>query len=304
MKHKRQLMILPFDHRSSFSKKLMGFGENLTDTQVKAVQRVKKVVYDGFKKTISKYKDKSDFGMLVDEQFGSSILKDASKKDFKACCPVEKSGQKEFQFEYGNQFGKHIEEVNPDNVKVLVRYNPANKELNKRQLKRLKRLSDYCMKTDRKLLFELLVPPSRAELKKFHGNKKTYDHKKRAQDTVKAIKEISKELYVDVWKLEGEDTLKAWKDIISAIRTGQNKDDFSIVVLGRGENKQKVIEWLKIAAKFPKVNGFAVGRTIFFKPLQEYKEMKINRDKAVDKISRNFSYFVNLWLKEKKIKLD
>ena len=39
-------------------------------------------------------------------------------------CPAEKSGQDEFDFEYGDDFGAHIEKFNPTFCKVLVRYNP------------------------------------------------------------------------------------------------------------------------------------------------------------------------------------
>jgi hypothetical protein len=38
--------------------------------------------------------------------------------------PVEKSGQDEFDFEYGEDFGSHIEDFDPTFSKVLVRYNP------------------------------------------------------------------------------------------------------------------------------------------------------------------------------------
>jgi myo-inositol catabolism protein IolC len=160
------------------------------------------------------------------------------------------------------------------------------------------------MKTNRELLFELLVPPTKAELKAVGGNKKKYDRGKRAINTVKAIKEIGKHLYVDIWKLEGFDKAKQWQDIIDAITLSQNPDDFGIVLLGRGETKKKVISWLKLGAKFQKITGFAVGRTVFFDPLVELKEKKITRKQAVDKIAKEFGFFVNLWLKEKGIKLE
>ena len=73
--------------------------------------------------------------------------------------PVEKSGQNEFDFQYGDEFGAHIETFDPDFAKVLVRYNPdGDAEMNARQTERLKRLSDWLHEHDRKFLFELLVP--------------------------------------------------------------------------------------------------------------------------------------------------
>lgn len=304
MKHKKQLMILPFDHRSSFTKTLMGYEGGLSQTQVKNVKGMKDVVFDAFRKVVSGYEEKDNFGILVDEQFGREIYHRAQKMGVATCETIEKSGKKEFDFEYGAKFRQHIEKVDPTYVKVLVRYNPANKEINKRQLPRLKRLSDYCMKTNRLLLFELLVPPTEKELKAVKGNKKAYDRKKRVENTAKALKELGKVLYVDIWKLEGFDTKKGWQTIIDAIRTGWNDDDFGIVVLGRGENQKKVESWLKLAAGFSEITGFAVGRTIFFDPLVRYRDKKITRVRAVDSIARNYRYFVNLWLKAKGIKLE
>ena len=44
--------------------------------------------------------------------------------DIITACPAEKSGQDEFDFEYGEDFARHIEAFDPTFCKVLVRYNP------------------------------------------------------------------------------------------------------------------------------------------------------------------------------------
>jgi myo-inositol catabolism protein IolC len=91
-------------------------------------------------------KDKA--GILVDEQLGAAILHDAVEGGYITCCPAEKSGQDEFDFEYGEGFEKHIAAFHPTFSKVLVRYNPEwDEALNRRQSARLKRLSDICTAT-------------------------------------------------------------------------------------------------------------------------------------------------------------
>ena len=76
--------------------------------------------------------------ILVDEQFGSAILRDAASNGYTTACPVEKSGQEEFDFEYGEEFAKHVEAFHPTFCKVLVRYNPeGDPALNARQAARL-----------------------------------------------------------------------------------------------------------------------------------------------------------------------
>ena len=61
-----------------------------------------------------------------------------------AAVACERSGQAEFQFEYGADFGAHVERFDPELVKALVRFNPdGDAELNRRQLERLRALSDW-----------------------------------------------------------------------------------------------------------------------------------------------------------------
>src|SRR6266852_4220842 len=127
------LYILPFDHRGSFQVKMFGWKGTLTGEQTAEIAAGKQVIYDGFKEAVKAGVPKDKAGILVDEQFGAAILRDA-----------EKSGQDEFDFEYGDDFAKHIEAFNPTFCKVLVRYNPeGDKTLNQRQAARLKRLVDY-----------------------------------------------------------------------------------------------------------------------------------------------------------------
>jgi 5-dehydro-2-deoxygluconokinase len=101
-------------------------------------------------------------GILVDEQFGAGILRDARRQGFKTAYTVEKSGQDEFDFGYGPDFAHDIEQFNPTFAKVLVRYNPeGDKALNRRQAARLKQLSDYLHGSGRLFMFELLMSPNR-----------------------------------------------------------------------------------------------------------------------------------------------
>ena len=137
---------------------------------------MKEVIYDAFKAAVAGGVPKERAGILVDEQFGAGILRDARKQGFITACPAEKSGQDEFDFEYGPDFARHIEEFDPTFCKVLVRYNPeGDKELNRRQAARLKQLSDYLHASGRLYMFELLVPPVPDQLQRLGNDKKAYD---------------------------------------------------------------------------------------------------------------------------------
>src|ERR1051326_7316334 len=140
----KPLYILPFDHRGSFQTKMFGWKGTLTADQTAQIAATKQVIYDGFKAAIKAGVPKEKAGILVDEQFGTAILHDASASGFTTACPAEKSGQEEFEFKYGEDFAAHIEAFNPTFCKVLVRYNPeGDHDLNQRQAARLHRLSEY-----------------------------------------------------------------------------------------------------------------------------------------------------------------
>ena len=105
----RALYILPFDHRGSFRSGLFGWKPPLSDAQTAEIASAKKVIYDGFQSALAAGVPKEKAGILVDEQFGAAILHDAATKGIITACPAEKSGQDEFDFEYGEGFVRHIE---------------------------------------------------------------------------------------------------------------------------------------------------------------------------------------------------
>jgi 5-dehydro-2-deoxygluconokinase len=280
----RLLYILPFDHRGSFQTKMFGWKGALTPEQTAEIAAAKQVIYEGFKKAVAEGVPRSEAGILVDEQFGEAVLRDATQHWYITACPAEKSGQDEFDFEYGEDFAKHIEEFNPTFCKVLVRYNPeGEKALNQRQAQRLKRLSDYLHGKGRsKFMFELLVPAEPAQLQKLGGDKKAYDLQLRPGLMVRAIQELQDAgVEPDVWKIEGLDRREDCARVVEvAHRGGRNK--VGCIVLGRGEDDRKVREWLSVAAGVPGFVGFAVGRTTFWDPLVEWRAKTAAQAKAFE----------------------
>src|SRR5207248_10058740 len=159
-------------HRGSFQKKMFGIQGDPDEEQTRTIADAKRLIYEGLLKAAEEGAHADTIGCLVDEQFGGEFAPEAKEKGLKLAMPVEKSGQDEFDFEYGDQFGEHIEKFDPDFSKVLVRYNPddPDTDMNKRQLERLKRLSDWLHERDRKFLFELLVPATDDQLSSVDGD--------------------------------------------------------------------------------------------------------------------------------------
>lgn len=217
------LYILPFDHRGSFETGMFGWKGDLSPEQTAQIAAAKQVIFDGFQSALAGGAPKQKAGILVDEQFGAAILRDARAKGITTACPAEKSGQEEFDFEYGEDFATHIEAFHPTFCKVLVRYNPeGDPALNRRQAERLKRLSDYLNSANRSLfMFELLVPAEKAQLDQVKGDKKVYDLEIRPRLMVETILELQEAgVEPDVWKIEGLDRRQDCEKIVVAAHRG------------------------------------------------------------------------------------
>jgi myo-inositol catabolism protein IolC len=293
----KPLYILPFDHRGSFQSKMFGWKGTLTSEQTAQIAATKQVIYDGFKAAVSLGVPKHQAAILVDEQFGAAILRDATSHGYTTACPVEKSGQEEFDFEYGEDFAKHVETFQPTFCKVLVRYNPeGDRALNARQAARLHRLSEYLhSKSQSRFLFELLVPAEKGQLDRLQGDKKAYDFQLRPRLMVEAIQQLQDaQVNPDVWKVEGLDRREDCENIVTAARRG-GRDRVSCIILGRGEDDQKVREWLSTASTVPGFIGFAVGRTSFWDPLVAWRAKEITRADAVNRIAARYREFSDIF---------
>ncbi|HTA41439.1 MAG TPA: DUF2090 domain-containing protein [Bryobacteraceae bacterium] len=297
----KPLYILPFDHRGSFQTKMFGWKGTLTLEQTAEIAAAKQVIYDGFKAAVQDGVPERKAGILTDEQFGSAVLRDAAAHHYTIACCVEKSGQDEFDFEYGEDFSRHIEAFRPTFSKVLVRYNSeGDRALNARQAGRLKRLSDYLHKGNGPLfMFELIVPAEKSQLDRVNGDKKAYDAQLRPQLMVRAIEELQDAgVEPDVWKIEGLDRREDCQKVVAAARRG-GRDHVGCIILGRGEDDKKVHEWLTTAAAVPGFIGFAVGRTSFWDPLVAWRAGKITREQAVNDIEGRYREFVDTFENKK-----
>ena len=293
------LYILPFDHRGSFQTKMFGWEGPLAAEQIAEIAAAKQVIYDGFKAAVTAGVPKEKAGILVDEQFGAAILRDAAAHGYITACPAEKSGQEEFDFDYGEAFAEHIEAFHPTFCKVLVRYNPeGDQALNRRQSARLKRLSDYLhTKSRSRFMFELLVPAEQAQLARIRGDQRAYDLEIRPRLMVQAIEQLQDaQVEPDVWKIEGLDRRGDCEKMVAAARRG-GRDRVGCIILGRGEDDRKVREWLTTASTVPGFIGFAVGRTNFWEPLVDWRAKKITREAAVAEIARRYRGFADIFEK-------
>jgi myo-inositol catabolism protein IolC len=291
------LYILAFDHRGSFQTKMFGIEGDPTPEQTETISDAKRVIFEGMLKAVEQGADPSATGVLVDEQFGSDIPTRARERGLKLAMPVEKSGQEEFDFQYGEDFGEHIERFDPDFVKVLVRYNPdGDADMNGRQLERLKRLADWLHAREPKFLFELLVPATDEQLASVEGDTDRYDAELRPELMRRTIAEMQGHgIEVDVWKIEGIDTQGEAQTLADQARSGEGRENVVCVLLGRGASTEKVELWLRQAAPVGGFIGFAIGRSIWSDALKGFLANEISREDAASQIASNYLHFVKVY---------
>jgi myo-inositol catabolism protein IolC len=285
----RPLYLLPFDHRHSYVDGMFHLTPPLTTDQHAAVIDSKQVIYDGFRRALGPELPVTSAGILVDEEFGAGILRDAARNGYVTALPIERSGSAEFEFEYGEEFAQHIEAFQPTFAKALVRYNPAGDALlNERQTARLRELSDYCRVAGHRFMFELLVPATEEQRDRVRGDEATYDLRIRPALMLQAIRTLQDSgVEPDIWKLEGLDRREDCERLVAmARRDGRN--DVGCIVLGRSAHANQVAAWLEVAASVPGFIGFAVGRTTFWDAVADYVSRRVSRQDAVSRIARRY----------------
>ncbi|SER17017.1 Myo-inositol catabolism protein IolC [Microlunatus flavus] len=290
----RPLLILAMDQRDSFAKLFGTEEQEATPDQVEQMRAAKTLVYRGVAAVADQVGD-VQIGVLTDEEYGPEVLQRAKADGRVLAYPVEKSGQKLFDLEYGDDTAAHVERWDPDYVKVLVRMNPDDDQAGTRgQLDRLKALSDQLRASDRPFLFELLVPASDAQLASVGGDSTAYDRDLRpglGAQVIHAVQDAGVE--PTLWKIEGLETADAAREIVAAAkRDGRDAD---CIVLGRDAPQETLDHWLQVAAPVDGFVGFAIGRSIWKEPLQRYLD---DGDEAafLEVVGQNYLHYVRTYL--------
>jgi myo-inositol catabolism protein IolC len=292
----KPLHMLAFDHRGSFAKGLFGIDGTPSPDERERIADTKRVIYEAFEVALQRGAPREGAGILVDEEFGADVARRAVAVGAVLAMPVEKSGQDEFDFEYGDDFARHVEAFDPTFAKVLVRYNPeGDRELNRRQAERLARLGAWLAANGRKYLFELLVPATAEQLDAVGGDKAAYDLELRPDLAVATIRELQEAgVEPDVWKIEGLDRRADCERVSAQARSG-GRDGVACIVLGSGADAEGVRRWLEAGAGVPGYVGFAVGRTLWHAELEGYVGAALPRPAAVGRIAANYLSMIDAY---------
>jgi myo-inositol catabolism protein IolC len=288
----KDLFILAFDHRGSIERDLLKLPGEPSSTDRELIRSLKAVIFEG-SRIAWEQTQTGEVAILVDEEYGSTAIARAKEVGIPFAINVEKSGQTVFDFEYGDVFAEHIDKADPDFVKTLVRYNPADKEhLKATQLARLKVLSDAVAVRRPRLLLEVLVPPA-------PGVNETdpvaFAARERPALVARTIAEFQAAgIEADIWKLEGIDSSEDCARVVAQARAG-GRDSVACIILGAGASSETVDGWLRAAAPVDGFRGFAIGRSIWWTEIGDYIAGRLDAASAAARIAENFERFVTVY---------
>jgi myo-inositol catabolism protein IolC len=282
------IFVLAIDHRNSLRAWYRATtGAPPRDATV--LRAAKEIVLDGMLHAISIGLPKRQAVLLADEEYGVAAIRRARENGIATALAVERSGQPEFSFEYGDRFGEHIQRSRPDIVKALVRYNPeGDGPRNARSRDRLWELAQWLERQGLPLMLELLVPAEPGQRARAGEG---FDVHLRPALTVKAMRELAAAgLRPRYWKIEGQPTATACQEVAAAASAG------GCLVLGRGEDATAVARWLTLASPIPGFSGFAIGRTIWAGPLARWARGRLSAQAAAELIGERYVSFAWLYL--------
>jgi myo-inositol catabolism protein IolC len=293
----KRLFLVAFDHRASFEKDLFGATPPLSTSVRDGIIKAKEIIFEANQLAVEGGAPQDLSGILVDEEFGTTVARRAKEAGVPLAMPAERSGQDEFELQYGAAFGEHIESFDPTFVKVLVRFNPqGDADLNKRQTERLAILSEWLQARHYKFLFELLIPPTTAQLNSLDGHQDDYDRNLRPKLVVEAIASLqSGGVSPDIWKIEGLEDSKDCTRVVDQART-DGRDGVVCIVLGRGADMAKVKQWITTGAAVQGFSGFAVGRTLWHDALSEHVAGRLSERETAWTIATRYRTLIEAYV--------
>jgi 5-dehydro-2-deoxygluconokinase len=233
--------------------------------------------------TINVAQGREGYGLLCDNRLGRSALHRAAGQGLWIGRPVEwpTSRPLTLEPELGPDFGGLSEWPLEHIVKVLCFCHPDDTpQMQAAQEDTITRLFHACRRNRLELLLEVI--PSKVGPVDDHTTARL----------ITRFYDIG--IYPDWWKLEPMQSVAAWQAICDAI-TARDPHVQGIVILGLGQSEAELAASFKLAAEFPLVKGFAVGRTIHNDVGRDWLAGTCDDDTAIATMTANYQRMCNYW---------
>jgi len=271
------MRVFAFDHRMQL--------ETMAGATPEKIGRFKELC---LKAALDVQAGRPGYGILCDNRLGRRALHAASGTGLWIGRPVEWPGSRPLTLEpeLGPDFGGLDEWALENVVKVLCFCHPDDDaEMRASQEETITRL--YSAARRNRLEFLLEIIPSKVA---------PVDDDTTAK-LIRRFYEIG--IYPDWWKLEPMASSAAWEKACAAINENDPRTR-GIVVLGLDAPEAELAASFKVAAGFPLVKGFAVGRTIFARAARDWLAGTINDEEAVLEIGDRYQRLCAIWDKARR----
>ena len=271
----QDLAILAFDHRKQMKEIC-----DATNSEHSVIPHLKSIIYEAFQKVTPP--SGISTGVLLDDTYGQDNLNDLTGNDFWIARPVELPGSYPIEFEGEMSIGSRLASWPTEHIiKCLVFYHPLDsEELKKAQLDKVLSLYNSCASTGHELLLEIILPPQQDKNGKYIA------------DSVREFYEYG--IYPDWWKLEPQ-SKETWQELERLI-ISNDPHCRGIVILGLNKPIESFKQEFSSNKDCSLVKGFAIGRTVFYQPLLDYLEKKIDKDTCVRQIAANYEVLIDFWI--------
>lgn len=221
--------------------------------------------------------------LLVDEQYGGDTLDRARRERVTAGTPAEKPGV--FPLEWtADPFWSPL---TADFAKVLIHERPHWSEQDRSgQMEKLRQLARWCGERRKPLLLEVIIPRGDEPEEEF-------ERLGRPAQLARVIGECyAAGVVPDFWKIEGTTDHVAMQSVDEAIAA---RPTARLLILGKGAGFDLIDVWFRAAAAARTAAGFAIGRSVYWRPSVDFLQGRVTRQAAVDAIAANYLRVVASW---------
>lgn len=275
-----RIYMLASDHRWQWEEWCDGAGIHR-----ERIAEVKGLVFQAFARARERSDDVRRFGaLLLDGTYGAAAVAAARAAAIPVGTPVERAGC--FPLEWQDD-PFHVGLPGNDFAKVLVRYRPEWPEAAREaQMRRLLELQRWCRDAAMTLLVEIIIMRHDEDEREFE------EHGRPALLASLIREAYARGLVPELWKIEGTSSASGAAVIDAAIRerTGPRG-----LILGKGADTATIEGWFAAAAALPATAGFAVGRSVFWRPCTAYLKGQQDPRAAVDEIAGNYLALIDMW---------
>jgi 5-dehydro-2-deoxygluconokinase len=270
-----EVCALAFDHRSQF--------EDIADRY--GVDRSRITVFKNLlcEAAVRAAADTDVVGIIIDGRYGADSLARVTGSGAWIARPVELPGSIPLEFEAGDNVGLELHSWPQEQVvKCLAFYHPDDDpKLRQNQEAKMLALYQACRETSHELLLEI-IPPADTDV--------IEDTLARALDNL-----YVRGIFPDWWKLPPQATTAAWAQIAAVI---EKHDPLcrGIVLLGLGASEDELKRGFELASGQPLCKGFAVGRSVFQSPAEQWFAGTIGDNDVIEQVGANYSRLIQLWV--------